>query len=439
MLRKLLEKTRRPGFLRDATRVLLVNVLGTVLAFLSNVLLARILGVQSYGYYIYTLTLVALIAPAVLIGLNSSVLKLVSEYTAKNEWGLLNGLFKFIGIVGLASSLCLFLAAALTVLFGDTYLDGGFTRLLAAGLVLLAITAVLVTETAALRALGYPTISQFAEVNIRHIIVISLALLVFVYTRGTFQAWHAIAANAIAGLIALAFTTYWLWKKRPIETMSHTPEMRLREWTAISLSLMFLSGSQILLRETDILMVGAFEGADAAGIYGAAVKLSSLAGFGLMVANIIVAPSIAALHARGDHQKVQRLLTTAALWSTVLAVGLSVPLVVGATLALSVFGPEFIPGTNALRLLVLGQILNATGGSVGYVLAMTGYHTQATKAFLLFVPLNIALNAILIPRIGIAGAAASTAVTKLAWNVVLVLFAVKYLRLNPSVASVFKN
>jgi len=64
----------------------------------------------------------------------------------------------------------------------------------------------------------------------------------------------------------------------------------------------------------------------------------------------------------------------------------------------------------------VGQLTNALCGPVMYLLNMTGHEKSARNTMAVGVLVNIAGNAILIPTVGIAGAAIATSATMAFWN-----------------------
>ena len=89
---------------------------------------------------------------------------------------------------------------------------------------------------------------------------------------------------------------------------------------------------------------------------------------------------------------------------------------------LGLFGPEFTRGYWALAILTVGQLVNASVGSVGFLMSMTGHQREAARVFAGAAVLNVVLNASLIPLWGINGAAIATATTTIIWNVALALY-----------------
>ena len=78
---------------------------------------------------------------------------------------------------------------------------------------------------------------------------------------------------------------------------------------------------------------------------------------------------------------------------------------------LSMFGEAFESGHIALTILCLGQIVNVEVGAVALVLNMTGHARDAAQGIVLAALLNIALSVLLIPILGLEGAAIASSIS----------------------------
>lgn len=92
---------------------------------------------------------------------------------------------------------------------------------------------------------------------------------------------------------------------------------------------------------------------------------------------------------------------------------------------LGIFGEEFRTGAIALMILTIGQFVNAASGSVGYILQMTGKQRLFQYIILFASIVNAYLNFILIPQIGIVGAAIASCIAVSIINIIP-LFLIKY-------------
>ena len=78
---------------------------------------------------------------------------------------------------------------------------------------------------------------------------------------------------------------------------------------------------------------------------------------------------------------------------------------------MSIFGADFQAGAVVVMIGAVGQIFNCGVGSVGFLLLMSGNQGQLMKIEAVTAVLLIALNVMLVPRLGIAGAAIATTIT----------------------------
>jgi O-antigen/teichoic acid export membrane protein len=151
--------------------------------------------------------------------------------------------------------------------------------------------------------------------------------------------------------------------------------------------------------------------------------------------NIVVAPRFAALYAQGNRQGLQQLVATVAHWIFWPSLAIAIALIAFATPVLQLFGSEFATARWELSVLAIGQLVNTSVGSVGYLMMMTGHQDRAAAVFGIAALANLVLNAIAVPLFGTIGAAVATALTLAWWNLWLYRLVVRYLDVYPSVVS----
>lgn len=163
----------------------------------------------------------------------------------------------------------------------------------------------------------------------------------------------------------------------------------------------------------DILLLGAMLTPWHVGIYGAAYRLIFLLVSISAALQVSYLPAIARAERSGPHEASQ---TAARLLELSLAV--AAPLVVGGAviaepLLTTLFGAEYGAGANAFRVLLLSVACIFVYGAVSNLLVT--YGRLRTEMWIMTggVCLNVVLNLLLIPRLGILGAAISTAAAEL--------------------------
>jgi O-antigen/teichoic acid export membrane protein len=210
------------------------------------------------------------------------------------------------------------------------------------------------------------------------------------------------------------------------------PVYEVRTWLKSALPLMLMGGMFLANMNTDILMLGAMVGPEAAAVYKAATRGAELVVFSLSIIIIPLAPLIAKLHTSGDFERLQKGITKSAKVVFLFSLLTAIPLLVFGKFFLSMFGSEFTQGRIALNILIAGQLVNSTMGISGAVLVMCGLEKKAALGLFFGFIVNIISNVLLIPIWGINGAAVATCISTILWTSTLSIFVVKNLKLNPT-------
>jgi O-antigen/teichoic acid export membrane protein len=398
----------------------MVRAANTLLGFLVAMLLARALGVSGYGVYSYVLTLVSILAIPAKMGLPGLTVREVARSRSTSAWGELRGIIRWGNTMAGGFSIALIaigagVAAAISGWFTPEQL-----ATFAWGLALVPFMVLGELRGAALRGLGHVIQGQLPEMILRPgFLGLSCALLLLV-SNTRFGPDLAMALHALAALLAFAVGAYLFFRCRPQPVAAAEPVYHRRAWLAAALPMAFTAGVQFLNHHVDMLILGVFATADQVGIYRAAVQLSALVGVTLMAMNQVVAPRFAALYARGDFSGLQKLATNSARLVLAVAVPLTLIMVVfGDRLLGGIFGPDFAGGHLPLALLAVGQLLNSAFGSVVMLLNMSGHESRTARGVAIAALVGLALNFLLVPTFGAAGAALATTLTILLWNVIL--------------------
>jgi O-antigen/teichoic acid export membrane protein len=83
-------------------------------------------------------------------------------------------------------------------------------------------------------------------------------------------------------------------------------------------------------------------------------------------------------------------------------------------------------------ILAAGGLVNALAGPSANLLSLTGSERYVSRVMLAVTGLNIMLNLMFIPRWGVEGAALATAISMVAWNVVMFVTVRRRLGLEPN-------
>ena len=171
------------------------------------------------------------------------------------------------------------------------------------------------------------------------------------------------------------------------------------------------------------MILGLFATATDVGVYTAAARTALLTRFLLLANSAVAAPRFAALHAANDREGVARLAVRSTILTTVSSVPLLLIFIVFPEKILSLFGPQFEAGAQALIILSAGQFVNAMTGPVGYLLNMSGFHRIEGRIAVVGALMTAGLCFVLIPIWGLLGAAAANAIATGTCNLLRVYFA----------------
>jgi O-antigen/teichoic acid export membrane protein len=162
---------------------------------------------------------------------------------------------------------------------------------------------------------------------------------------------------------------------------------------------------QVTIIWLNILLVGALISQHAAGIFAAVSKLALVGAFALEGTRLAISPQVSASLARHEPRRAATLYQDATRWLMLATWPVYIIFAVFPAVVLGIFGSRYIPGAAALAVLSVAMLANLGTGNVTVVLLMGGKSSWGainTGAALI---VNIGLNLLLIPHLGILGAA----------------------------------
>jgi len=199
------------------------------------------------------------------------------------------------------------------------------------------------------------------------------------------------------------------------------PAYDWRRMFAASLPILLVSLMNVLNLWAGTAALGMWGTSSDVGVYSAASRVATLVSLLLYAFDVVNGPLFARLWAG---QRLEELASAARRSAGVMAL-LALPLVVTMTLGsvflMRLFGDEFARGSLALCILALGQLVNVATGSVGYLLIMSGNETALRNTAVVGVAVHVALQCLLAPTLGLAGAALSTGLSQALMNLLAVL------------------
>jgi O-antigen/teichoic acid export membrane protein len=182
---------------------------------------------------------------------------------------------------------------------------------------------------------------------------------------------------------------------------------------------------EIALVWTDVLLLTAIAGPRLAGIYAAASRFVTTGTLAEAAMRVALSPRLSELLALGNVQVAGRLIGTASVWITAISWPLYLVLATFSPYVLQLFGAEFAEGATALTVLAVAMAISMTAGNVQTVLLMSGRSAWQLGNKAAALTVDIVLCLVLIPRLGMVGAACAWA-SAILLDTALALVQVRY-------------
>jgi O-antigen/teichoic acid export membrane protein len=142
-------------------------------------------------------------------------------------------------------------------------------------------------------------------------------------------------------------------------------------------------------------------------------------------------PLFAQLSDRRDHAGMEHLYRTTSKWTYAINLPLFLVLVLFPQAILSLFGEDFQTGFGALMIMAFAGLANAGTGTSGAILDMAGYTSLKLVNSGAALGSALLLNVLLIPPLGLLGAAVALSVSTAILNLLRLAEVGWLLRLNP--------
>lgn len=406
-----------------------LNVLFYLILFATSIVLARLLGIAGYGTYIYAITwMLALSVPACM-GMNRILIRNVASYQEKSAWGLIAGQLRWADRIVLAVSIIIVIVVISVTWLLRTRIDTETMHSLWLAIITLPVIALMRIRQATMQGFHRVVIGQLPEALVQSLVFIVLVTITYYFLGTYFNAISVIGLYLIAFCVALLASMYLLNKVMPHEVKITSPDYDTRVWLRSGLAMMLMAGLNIINSRADVLMLGAITGNEAVGVYNIAVRGGELVIFFMLAVHASLGPTIARLYTNKDIERLQSVITKSTRILFVLALPVALGLIFFGYWFLLLFGPDFTQGQHALAILSTGQIFNVFMGPVTLILIMTHHERDATIGLGISATLNIILNAVLIPRWGLEGAATATAMSMVLWNILMAIMVYRRIRI----------
>ena len=394
-----------------------------VSAFALVTIITRSLGASGAGAFLEAVAVFSIISRASVLGADLGLVRFVSRFRAVGRTSSIRPMIVIalvpVLVVGSAVAIGLFvMAAPLARLVADATTEdqlASYLRLLAP---FIPVGAVYLTLDGCAQGFGTMVPSVVVERIARPLVVTLLVLGTVVLGAGT----TALAITwATPWAIALVATSLWVTRLlTATEQAAGSAESSLggrtlaRRFWRFSIPRSLGALLQLGILWADTLMIGALASTKEAGIYAASTRFLIVGTFAGMAITTAFAPQISSLLGLGERARVSTLFQTATVWFILIASPIYLTVAIFAPVLVDTFGTGFDEGAVVLPIVAAGFLFAASAGPIDVLLLMGGRSTLSMMNNLIALATNIGLNLVLIPSMGLRGAA-------IAWTTSIVL------------------
>lgn len=396
----------------------IVQVAAAASMFSMFLLAARLMPVTLYGSFSFGLSVGSVLALLCALGYPSLVMRTVAQHSAVGEYGLVKGICLYSVYRSLVATLAAGLVLLVLILFAGKLRSEISTGLVFSIVVVLLYPLGVIRGNVA-RGLAAIPCGIIPEEVARPVVFVGLLALASALL--SIDVGVSVTLFAVAGILSLATGLWCLRTKLPFKWNSVSAEYHAEKWRRASSKMLIGSVFQELLSRTDVIALGIVASMSVTAQYTAAAKVALISVFFLRVVDVLYAPRIAVAHARSDTVALGRAVRQSAFISSIASFPVIVALLLVPEWFLSAFGAEYREGGSVLRILAMGQFVNAATGSVGFALLMTGHESTFVRIVALSTMLNIVGHTVFTTSFGIMGAAWVTAISVAIQNILLFL------------------
>ncbi len=389
------------------------RVLGRGIGYLAQIMFARVLAPESFGLFAIGWTLLRLFSIAGHFGMDSGVIKFGGQYWQKNALKL-----RSVVLVSLTSAFLSGAIMGMLLYISAPWLAEVFFRKPALvpifrGFAIIFPFATILRVAAATSSLsGKMLCGAISEDIAQPILQIGLFLVLFNMGMGLNAAILSIGVSygisVIIGLVCVARSIPGIIGLGRILSDDLVPILRFSFPAIVGVTL----GAFNLWG--DRLLVGYFSTEASTGIYQSVSVLTMFTTIILSGFKISIAPAIAHLYYRGEHEAVKTLVRSVIRWALYISLPILIFVFVNANgLIIGLFGLKYQSGTVPLLILTIGQVFYVAFGIADQIFLMSGRQKEWVKISASIFALTIVLDAILIPRTNLIGASVVSSVMML--------------------------
>lgn len=385
----------------------------TLLGYMTTMICSRLLGADLMGVYFLFLAYYGIFNTIGEGGFGSAAVKRISEGKDQNEY--FSAFIVLHGILIIISTLILLTASPYLIDVSQYTL----TPWIIAALIAAFFGGTVTYGVFAEGHIGVKNIASGVSECIRLLIQVLAVLAGF--------SLYGLCGGYIAGILITGILCLRYLSLRPVRFHWHHVSSL---FSYGSWSFLVKAGSLVFAYANTIL-IGIFMNNSEVGIYRVASQLSGFSVLLCLAICAILPPKISSLSIQNQWDTIAKVVTRSITTSLVLSIPITLAGFILAEPLLNFFyGPEFDEGTLVCLILLIMQIIAVFVYILGVTLSGVNHPRLAFRATVFSISLNVVLDLILIPIIGISGAAIATLISYIVDLTLIYIFLSRYITIR---------
>ena len=415
--------------LRGASFVFACRVIGAVATFASQVLLARWMGAEQMGIYVFAFSVCALLTIVSGLGMPAAAMRFVGVGLGKDRGDLVLGFARrAVQISALFGLAVLGIGVVVLHFAGDTAASARSATLL------IALIAVPVYGQQIARSAVSLGMSWFPAALLPNTVFRTLLFLSFITATWLLAVPLTAERAMLMQLTAIAIVSlgqWWVMRRALARRFPGTaPSYETPTWLRTAGPLLVITLFTNYFLELNVFIAGTFLDAADLAVFNAALRTTALVAFGLYAVDAVTMPQISRQFAADDRAGLRATVLRASALRFWGSLAVCLPLIALGKPLLALFGEDFVVGYEALVILAASQVASAVLGPTARILSVTGYQDKCLRVFVLSLVVMVVLHPILIRPFGINGAAMSVFVVVLLQSIWLYALVVRHLGIH---------
>lgn len=395
-----------------------------------HILLGRVLGPGGYGLYALGFIVIQMGGKFAILGLQNGLIRFIPIYSNEGNQAKIKGTLISAFAISILTSVLL---GALLFIFSEEIALKVFNdhnlvwviRIFSINLPFFVLMEMSAHSARAFHQIGYFITVRNLIWPVANIFFVGIAFLL------GYRIYGAIVGFGVSVFISTVIGLLFVTQKVFPQWGSLSAKFEVKKLLRFSLPVVFIGFGQLLLNQTDRVMLGYFMSSADVGIYNAAMRIAIQTTFIISSINVVFAPMISNLYDKGNTNQLDKLFKLTTRWIFMLTLPWLLIIVLFPDQIMNLFGTGFVKGTSVLITLSLAHFVNAIAGSVGFILVMSGKQDIEFANIFGMATINIILNIWLIQIYGIIGAALGTGISIAFINILRLIEVFKLIEIQP--------